>query len=681
MPARKQPGVSWLQVQAAVFTLWFAVAAALGGRLLLGMARLWQLERRCRATPVHQVLAEALSLAAKDMRPAPRLLVGPAGSMPMVWGLRRPRLMLPEGAESWPAEKLRSVLLHELAHLRRGDPAAILLAHEVRALHWFNPLAWRLMRRLREDQERACDDSVIHHGVLPSDYARHLLEFTGCTRLAPGVGLCALTMARAEPMEDRLAAILNPAVNRRPLGRWSITTWLLGSAALALPLAMLAQAATAQRGRIVDRHGVVLVEASRAHPFKALAAHALGCFRPSSSSGLEKQADETLAAGHELKLTLDARVQSIAERAMIDAGVGRGAVVILDPRNGDVLALASLPNYNPNKWMPHLAETDLKRYLQNSASPLTNRAVKPFAPGASFKLLTALAGARKGLNQEPLECTGSVTYANREFKCWIASQGHGHGTLGLAEAIKVSCGSFFYQLGNNAGLPALEEASSQVGFGTAYGLLPEENAGVFPSRQWMALNRPNERANMPGRIANTSSGQGDVLATPLQMAVLAATVANAGKVPEPRLVDPGAPSRPQAEITADASQLEPLRQGMLAVVNDEGGTGRKAQSKAVQIAGKSGTAQFWRKEGNETVKDNHSWFIGFAPYDHPTLAFAILVQGGRTGGGVCAPIAKRMVEQTLALPADGSGPVQVIEEQEGHFKLLDTVSYPGTEPQ
>jgi len=169
----------------------------------------------------------------------PRLLIGTENAVPMVWGVWRPRLLLPAGFESWTAGKLRGVLLHELAHLKRGDPLALWIAQWVKALHWFNPLAWLTIRQLRADQERACDDAALRHGVRSSDYAQSLLDLSRHSRIAPGLALCALTITRCAPVEARVKAILDPNRRREPITR-RLLACLAGFALLInLPVAML----------------------------------------------------------------------------------------------------------------------------------------------------------------------------------------------------------------------------------------------------------------------------------------------------------------------------------------------------------------------------------------------------------------------------------------------------------
>ncbi len=676
--------VSWQDVVSNLPLVWVLVASLLLLRLGLSAWRLRRLEVSLQRGACALLEPVAFELGLKRR---PRLLIGPADAVPMVWGVFRPRLLLPKGFDAWAAEKQRGVLLHELAHLRRGDPLALWAAQWVKALHWFNPLAWLTLRQLRADQERACDDTVLRQGVRASDYAQALLDLSRHQRLAPGLSLCALTITRCAPVEARVKAILDPKRRREAL----TLRWLAGLCACALlitlPVAMLhAIEGPALRGRILDRNGVVLAETtkekSRNYPLKTLAAHAVGYTRPPDErharsyggAALEKQQDAALAAGKDVTLTLDARIQALAIQAMKEGGVERGAAVVLDPRTGEILASVSLPSFDPNLFIPTITLRNWESYLEDRDVPLMNRVVRPHAPGASFLPVTALAGIAAGVGERTFTCAGSVTYGSKVLPCWIQRQNDGrHGELDMRSGFVASCNCFWYQYGNAAGIDQIEAMGHKIGFGESYGISEDEFGSILPSPSWLKEHRPGEIWSA-GYTANTSIGSGPVLASPLQLAVLAATVGNGGKVPRPALLKQTDGPKWRADLAAEglpAAQLESLRDAMRLVVNGNTGTGRAARSDRVVIAGRTGTAQNWRMVDGTKVDDNHTWFIGFAPFDKPTLAFAILKTGGKSGGGECAPIAKRIVEETLALPADGSGEVKPVGDELGraHEKL------------
>ena len=385
--------------------------------------------------------------------------------------------------------------------------------------------------------------------------------------------------------------------------------------------------------------------------------------------------------GSNVYLTIDARIQYIVEKTL--RNVGRAACVVVDPNNGQILAMASVPSYDPNKFIPSISAADWAAIKDADADPLTNRAISAFAPGSTYKIATALAGLTRGLAKAQFTCTGGVTYGNTYMKCWIAAQGGAHGTQTLTEAIKNSCNAYFYQYGNAAGIDAIDKVGTTLGLGQPSGVeLSGEDPGLLPSPEWLRLNK-NEKWSQ-GQTANTSIGQGYVLASPLQMAMIAATVANGGTVYKPNIIfgvqqPDGTMVRRPEKIRGDLRQdnnltkdeIELVRRGMWRVVNDPGGTGSRAKVAGIVVAGKTGTAQFWR----DGQKDNHTWFIAFAPYDNPKIALAILVQGAKAGGQVPAPIAAKLIEEIMALDKGYDPGVKPLDPAIGNFKFLDTIVF------
>ncbi len=395
--------------------------------------------------------------------------------------------------------------------------------------------------------------------------------------------------------------------------------------------------------------------------------------------------------GDDVFLTIDGRIQFIVERALRDAGIGRGAAVVVNPNNGEILGMASVPSYDPNTFIPSVPADEWKRLTRDETDPLTNRAVQAYAPGSIYKTVTALAGLRAGIPPtRAFNCAGGVQYGNKYMKCWIAGRGS-HGPLTLPDALKHSCNAFFYQWGNAAGIDQIDAVGEALGLGRKTGVpLSGESAGILPGPQWLKMHSPGEKWS-DGYTANTSIGQGFVLTSPLQMAMVAATIANRGRAYEPRLVqrvvdqkgldvrDPHTgqlvvPHEPRMHADlhrtgiSDA-QIEAVREGMRLVVAE--GTGKRAQIDGVSVAGKTGTAQFWRGE----VQDNHTWFIAFAPYETPKFAICVMVQGAKSGGGVSAPIAQRIMEQCLALDRGYDPGVVALTPATGSFAQIDAVNY------
>ena len=388
--------------------------------------------------------------------------------------------------------------------------------------------------------------------------------------------------------------------------------------------------------------------------------------------------------GNNVHLTLDAKIQAIAEEAL--RVVGRGAAVVLDPRNGDILAMASVPSYDPNVFIPSISATDWKHINKDETNSMVNRAISAYAPGSTYKIPIALAGMRAGLEDKSFSCYGGVQYGDKYMRCWIAEKKRTHGKLSLEDAIKVSCNAYFYQFGNAAGIEQIVAIGNMLGLGQKSGIpISGESPGVLPGPEW--LNNINPRARWSnGLTANTAIGQGDVLASPLQMAVVTAALANGGTVYYPRLIDrivsqdgkvvQQDPPRVRSNLLTDAglsaAQVNHVRQGMWCVVNEGGGTAGRAKNSDIPTAGKTGTAQFWRSG----VKDNHTWFISFAPFENPEYVVVVFVQGAKSGGGVSAPIAAKILDEIQKYKS-GKEDIQLaaLEPAKGNFLFTESVDF------
>lgn len=394
--------------------------------------------------------------------------------------------------------------------------------------------------------------------------------------------------------------------------------------------------------------------------------------------------------GANVFLTLDARIQSIAENAL--RNVGRGAAVVVNPNNGDVLAMATVPSFDPNTFIPSIATDAWSELTGDDTNPLLNRAISSFAPGSTFKIVTALGILLGDKGNAMFNCSGGVTYGNTFMRCTGS-----HGNENLEDGIKHSCNSYFYQAANAAKIDNLVTVANLMGVGQKSGIpLSGDDPGILPSPEYLARVRPRERWSS-GYTANTSIGQGEVLTTPLQMAMVAATVANGGVCYYPRLIDRVVeqdgtvalqePAKIRSVLTTDTSltaeDIERVRKGMWKVVHEGGGTGARARLKGYEVAGKTGTAQNWAIRGGKKVRDNHVWFISFAPYENPQFAVAVIVQGGKSGGGVAAPIAAEILEESLKLdrpPAEGEEPpppfeIAALEPAKGNFAFVESVDF------
>jgi penicillin-binding protein 2 len=391
--------------------------------------------------------------------------------------------------------------------------------------------------------------------------------------------------------------------------------------------------------------------------------------------------------GNDVYLTLDARIQFIAEKALRDGNIGRGSVVVINPQSGEVLAMATVPNYDPNRFIPSITQKDWDALNDNPVFPMLNRAIRGFAPGSTYKVPIALAGCVAKIQNNRYNCSGSVTYGTNAMQCWIQRQSGGsHGSLGLSDALMRSCNCFFYQYGNAAGIENITKVGKMLALGERTGIeLDEEDTGILPNPEWLRLHCPQERWSS-GYTANTSIGQGSVLASPLQMASVTGAVAS-GKAYKPHLLykvmdgsETVEPHKPQlrADLNEHFSdkELEVVRKGMWKVVNDASGTAKAARIPGVEVAGKTGTAKNWRRvdRGNR-LEDNHTLFISFAPYVNAKYAVCILVQGGKSGGGCAAPVAHRVIEQSLALDNGYNPKIEALAEVTGNFNKIESVSY------
>src|SRR5437660_692620 len=400
--------------------------------------------------------------------------------------------------------------------------------------------------------------------------------------------------------------------------------------------------------------------------------------------------------GANVVLALDSRIQAIAEEAL--RAVSRAGAVVVDPNNGNVLAMASVPSFDPNTFIPSINAKNWKALQKDEGDPLVNRAISALPPGSTFKLITSLAGLRRNLANAHYNCGGGVSYGDHFFQCWVAEKHSTHGTTVLVEAIKVSCDSYFYQYGNAAGIQSIDAAGKMLGIGEESGLqLTGEQAGNMPGPEWMQIHHPQERWSQ-AQTANVSIGQGYTLVSPLQLAMAYATIANGGVCYYPRLVDrvlkqdglpvldehgnvavPETP-RVRSDLRQEISpeKIELVRKGLWKVVNEDGGTGGRARLKDWVVAGKTGTAQATDRGHEENV----AWFACFAPFDHPKYVVLVMVQGASGHGGeVAGPIATRILERALAQD-EGKFDMQVAWLAPAHkanpLRLIKAVTYHDT---
>lgn len=364
--------------------------------------------------------------------------------------------------------------------------------------------------------------------------------------------------------------------------------------------------------------------------------------------------------GDDLYLSLDMRMQQMAESLL---GEEAGAVVALDTTNGDVLVLASRPTFDPNTLSRGLTAAVWEQIVSDPRHPLTNRALQgQYPPGSTFKIVVASAALEsdKWSSDTKVRCTGAFPSGNHVFRDWKKG---GHGVMDMDQAIVNSCDVYFYNIGHRLGIDAIAETARWFGLGQPTGIdLPSERVGIVPSTEWK--QRVRKEPWYAGETISVAIGQGYVSVTPLQMAVATAAVANGGILYKPRLVRAvreRATSRLR-EIPPQDRGTVPLQDRTFALLHEAlhgvvtRGTGGRARSKIVEIAGKTGTAQTVGARPVQTGTNHaavpkqfrdHAWFVAYAPADAPRIAVAVIVENIGHGGTFAAPIAKALIEEYL----------------------------------
>jgi penicillin-binding protein 2 len=362
-------------------------------------------------------------------------------------------------------------------------------------------------------------------------------------------------------------------------------------------------------------------------------------FGPDSSSyaGTKPQ------PGLDLILGLDAALQRMLEAEMTGR---RGGTVVLNCKNGEVLAMVTKPDYDPDLFSRPLSQQEWNRLINDPDRPLYDRMVQSlYAPGSTFKLVTVIAGLETGLidPEERVFCPGYYRFGNRAFGCWKKG---GHGTVNMLQAIEQSCDVYFYRMGLKIGLENWAKYSRRFGFGKPTGIdLVDERGGMIPDEEYLN-QRYGRNKWSKGLMLNLAIGQGELLVTPLQMAYFAMTLANEGRTFKPRVrrgyMNPlnfkeEYPEPDSVFIPGiQARSYELAKRGMYLVVNSPAGTARSAQVPGLVSAGKTGTAE-------NPHGDTHAWYIGFAPFENPQIAFCVFLENGGGGGANAAPLARKII--------------------------------------
>ncbi len=377
--------------------------------------------------------------------------------------------------------------------------------------------------------------------------------------------------------------------------------------------------------------------------------------------------------GADIRLTLDADIQNFVQARLGDESA---SCVVIDVNNGDLIAMASSPSFNPNLFVRGISQVDYSALIEHERRPLSNKTVQgAYPPGSTFKMITALAALDAGAisTDYKVYCPGYLEFGDRKFNCWKRG---GHGTVDLAKSLTESCDVFYYDVAQKVGIDAIAAMGRRFGLGERPDLpMSAISAGTMPDKAWK-----RERYDLEWRVGDTinaSIGQGYVLATPLQLAVMTARIAT-GRAVVPRLVRmidgqemPVAEAEP---LGVDGSVLRAVQMGMFEVVNGKNGTARSSRisEETMIMAGKTGTSQVRNISAAERAsgvianadlewkRRDHALFVSFAPFDAPRYAVCVVVEHGGGGSTVAAPIARDAMLRTLygempplsAYPAD-----------------------------
>ncbi len=369
--------------------------------------------------------------------------------------------------------------------------------------------------------------------------------------------------------------------------------------------------------------------------------------------------------GQTVVLTIDSVLQRSAMTAL---GELTGSVVVLDANTGATMVQASTPSFDPNNFTDGLSETEWRTLADDERAPLRNKAIAgEYAPGSTFKMMVALAALKAGVITPSTSffCSGSLTLGDGKFHCW-KRQGHGHTDMG--KGLAQSCDVYFYEVSRRVGIDRIAEMATRFGLGQSLDLdLPGSRPGLIPTRAWKSAVI-GQRWSM-GETLVSAIGQGFVLTTPLQLATMAARIANGGKAITPYIardvmVEDSLGGRAEAalpDIGVDQDHLELMRKAMIRVSNTRRGTAYRARIMVpgLSIAGKTGTSQVRRITRAERAsgilknsqlpwkRRDHALFVGFAPIEAPRYAVAVVVEHGGGGSTVAAPIARDIMIETL----------------------------------
>jgi penicillin-binding protein 2 len=366
-------------------------------------------------------------------------------------------------------------------------------------------------------------------------------------------------------------------------------------------------------------------------------------------------------SGADLQLTVDSKLQGYVQARLSGESA---AVVIVDCDTGDLAAIASAPSYDPNLFIGGISSADYDPLLESKYRPLVNKTVQgAYPPGSTFKMITAMAALEEGLigPDDTVYCPGHLEVADRKFHCWKRA---GHGWVDLGDSLKESCDVYYYDLALKVGIEKISAMANRFGLGIRHELaLSSVNSGLMATKEWKRNARGSDW--VIGDTVNSSIGQGFMLASPLQLAVMTARLAT-GRDVTPRLIKSvdgiEQPLAGGSPLNMNENNLRKMRNAMYDVVNDRRGTAYRSRiiADGMRMAGKTGTSQVRNITAAERARGvtknadlpwerrDHALFVGFAPYDKPRYAVSVLVEHGGGGSTAAAPIARDVMLQALA---------------------------------
>lgn len=350
--------------------------------------------------------------------------------------------------------------------------------------------------------------------------------------------------------------------------------------------------------------------------------------------------DIPVSPGKDLQLTIDAHLNEVADGAFGDKV---GALVALDPSSGEILSWVSKPSYDPELLSKKMSPDQWRELRDHPDKILLNRPVQgAYPPGSVHKIVTAVAALAEGKVDfaEKIRCPGYYRWGNRNWGCWNR---RGHGAVNLMQAIKYSCDVFFYKMGERLGPDLLAKYAHYLGLGEKTGILDDtERSGLIPTAEWKRKQVGEEWKNADN--LGNAIGQGYNLTTPMQNALMVARFANGGKQIQAHLVAEDSKSEAKSSWKISDEEYEQLREALHQVVDGAGGTGQKARVPGVTVAGKTGTAQVVSLDfKGKGKREDHAWFVAFAPVEDPRIAIAVLVEHGGSGGKAAGPIAQKVL--------------------------------------